>query len=77
MKRIKIEAKHLAGILSALLILTGIYLMFFYDVPDSEEVTNMWVSWFLLILGIIGLVVSSLWKKRRNPLIESDDNFGV
>jgi predicted MFS family arabinose efflux permease len=77
MKRIEIESKHLAGILSALLILAGIYLMFLYDVPDSEEVTNMWISWLLLIFGIIGVVVSSLWKEKRNPLIESDDNSGV
>jgi hypothetical protein len=55
----------------------GLYLKFFYDVPDIQEVTNMWVSWLLLILGIMGIVVSVLWKKKRNPLMESSDNSGA
>ena len=38
-----------------------------YDVPDGEETTNMWVSWFLIIFGVIGILVSTLWKKR-DPL---------
>lgn len=53
--------------MSAILIFGGLYFKFLYDVPDGEEVTNMWVSWFLIIFGIIGITVSALWKKR-NPL---------
>ena len=45
--------------------------MFFYDVPDAELVTNMWVSWALTIAGVSGIIVSLLWKKR-NPMIDDD-----
>jgi uncharacterized membrane protein YfcA len=73
----RIEVKYVTGILSVLLIFAGIYLMFFADVPDPEAETNMWVSWLLLIFGIIGVVVSALWKKKKSPFIESDDDSGV
>jgi hypothetical protein len=37
----------------------------------------MWVSWFLIIFGVIGITVSAIWKKR-NPLeIDSDDDVSV
>jgi uncharacterized membrane protein len=63
----KIEVKYMVTVLSIILIFGGLYFKFLYDVPDGEEMTNMWVSWFLVISGIIGFVVSFLWKKR-NPL---------
>jgi hypothetical protein len=71
------EIKYLIAILSAILIFGGLYFKFLYDVPDGEEITNMWVSWFLIIFGVIGITVSALWKKR-NPLeIDSDDDVSV
>jgi len=63
--------------MSAILIFGGLYFKFLYDVPDGEEITNMWVSWFLIIFGVVGITVSALWKKR-NPLEvdrEDDDDF--
>jgi len=38
-----------------------------YYVPDGEEKTNNLVSWFLVVLGIIGIMAAGLWKSR-NPL---------
>ena len=71
------EIKYLIAILSAILIFGGLYFKFLYDVPDGEEITNMWVSWFLIIFGVIGITVSALWKKR-NPLeIDSDADVSV
>ncbi len=68
------EIKYLIAILSAILIFGGLYLKFLYDVPDGEAITNMWVSWFLIIFGIIGIIVCALWQKR-NPLeVESGDD---
>ena len=68
------EIKYLIAILSAILIFGGLYFEFLYDVPDGEEITNMWVSWFLIIFGVIGITVSTLWKKR-NPLeVDSGDD---
>ena len=67
------EIKYLITVLAAILIFGGLYFKFLYDVPDGEEITNMWVSWFLIIFGVIGITVSALWKKR-NPLeVDSGD----
>jgi uncharacterized membrane protein len=60
--------KYLTLILSAILLFGGLYFKFLYDVPDGEEVTNMWVSWTLTIGGISGIIVSLIWKKR-NPMM--------
>lgn len=69
-----LEIKYLIVLLSIVLIFGGLYFKFLYDVPDGEEVTNMWVSWFLIIFGVIGILASTLWKKR-NPLhIEGPDD---
>ena len=68
------EIKYLIAILAAILIFGGLYFKFLYDVPDGEEITNMWVSWFLIIFGVIGITVSALWK-MRNPLeVDSGDD---
>jgi hypothetical protein len=45
----------------------GLYLMFLYDVPDSQEKINFFVSWFLIIIAISSLLINFFWdtKKRR------------
>ncbi len=69
------EIKYLIVILSILLIVGGLYFKFLYDVPDGQDKTNAFVSWFLVVIGIIGIMVSALWKKRINPIItEYDDD---
>jgi hypothetical protein len=60
-------------ILSAILIFGGLYFKFLYDVPDGQDQTNTWVSWTLVILGVSGIIVSSLWKKG-NPLAIEKEN---
>lgn len=69
------DIKYLIAVLATILIFGGLYFKFLYDVPDGEETTNMWVSWFLIIFGVIGITVSALWKKR-NPL-EADSGDDV
>ncbi len=59
--------KYLVTVFSAILIFGGLYFKFLYDVPDGEETTNTWVSWMLVIFGVIGIMVSLMWK-TRNPL---------
>lgn len=68
------EVKYLIMIMSAILIFGGLYFKFLYDVPDGQDLTNMWVSWTLVVLGVIGIIVSSLWKKR-NPLAVEEEDF--
>jgi hypothetical protein len=63
----KVEGRYLIAALSLVLIFGGMYFKFLYDVPDGEEATNAWVSWLLVVFGMIGIMVSALWK-TRNPL---------
>ena len=59
--------KYFAVALCFLLILGGLYFKFLYDVPDGQEETNKFVSWFLVVIGIVGITVAGMWKSR-NPL---------
>lgn len=60
-------------ILSAILIFGGLYFKFLYDVPDGQDLTNMWVSWTLVVLGVSGIIISSIWKKRNPLAVEEED----
>ena len=66
LKQTRTGPKYPIVVLSVLLVIGGLYLMFLYEVPDGQEVTNMWVSYFLIILGAAGSVVALLWKGKRN-----------
>ncbi len=47
----------------------GLYLSLFYDVPDSQEKINFFVSWFFITIGISSLLINLLWdtkKKEKN-----------
>src|SRR5437870_4539312 len=67
------EVKYLIMILSAILIFGGLYFKFLYDVPDGQDLTNMWVSWTLVVFGVSGIIASSLWKKRNPLAVEEED----
>ncbi len=46
----------------------GLYLKFFYDVPDSQESINFFTSWFFIIIGISSLLINYFWgppKKQK------------
>ncbi len=46
----------------------GLYLKFFYDVPDSQTQINFFVGGFLIIVGTSSLLVNIFWsspKKRK------------
>ena len=45
----------------------GAYLKFLYDVPDSQEAINSFVSGFLIIIGIASLLVNLFWKSPSSP----------
>jgi hypothetical protein len=69
----KVEGRYLIAALSLVLIFGGLYFKFLYDVPDGEEAINAWVSWLLVVFGIVGITVSALWK-TKNPLEIRKDN---
>jgi hypothetical protein len=62
-----LEIRYFVAVLCALLIFGGLYFKFLYDVPDGEEKTNNLVSWFLVVFGVLGIMVTALWRSK-NPL---------
>jgi hypothetical protein len=49
----------------------GLYLRLFYDVPDSQEKINFFVSWFLIIIALSSLLINLFWdteKKRTDEV---------
>jgi len=52
-------------VVSLALLGSGVYLKLFYDVPDSAEVINFFVSWFLVIVGVASLLINLLWSSPR------------
>jgi hypothetical protein len=45
----------------------GVYLKYLYDVPDTQETINFFVSGFLIIVGIGSLLVNLFWKSSPSP----------
>ena len=43
----------------------GLYLGFFYDVPDDQETTNFFVSGFLIIMGLSSLLINLFWDRPK------------
>ncbi len=69
----RMEGRYLIAALSMILIFGGLYFKFLYDVPDGEETINGWVSWLLVVFGIVGIMVSALWR-TKNPLEIRNEN---
>lgn len=43
----------------------GLYLKFFYDVPDSQMRVNLFVSWFLIVIGVSSLLMNLFWSSAK------------
>ena len=44
----------------------GLYLKFFYDVPDVQETINFFTSWFFIIVGTSSLLINLFWGSPKN-----------
>ena len=61
--------KQIFIFVSLLVLGCGLYLKFFYDVPDDRETINFFVSGFLIIIGLSSLLINLFWstpKKEHN-----------
>ncbi len=58
--------KQIFLFISIAVIGAGLYLKFFYDVPDSQIATNFFVSGFLIIVGISSLLINLFWTTPKN-----------
>jgi hypothetical protein len=46
----------------------GLYLLFFTDVPDSQEQTNLFTSWFLIIIGVSSALINLFWSNAKKKV---------
>lgn len=54
--------RQIAVFISLGLIAFGLYLKFFYDVPDTQETVNFFTSWFFIIAGASSLLINIFWS---------------
>ena len=50
---------------SVVLLGIGVYLKFFYDVPDADQAVNFFTGWFFIIIGIASLLINLLWSSPK------------
>jgi vacuolar-type H+-ATPase subunit I/STV1 len=50
---------------SVILLGIGIYLKFFYDVPDTDQAVNFFTGWFFIIIGIASLLINIFWSSPK------------
>lgn len=58
--------KQIFTFVSLAIIGIGLYLKFFYDVPDSQTAVNFFVSGFFIIVGISSLLINFFWTTPKN-----------
>jgi hypothetical protein len=59
--------KQILFFISLAVIGAGLYFKYLYDVPDSQEAINFFVSWFLIIVGLASLLINLFWKTPKPP----------
>jgi hypothetical protein len=59
-------------IISLAIIGVGLYLRLLYDVPDSEETINFFVSWFFIIIGVSSLLINLFWSTKLDRKRDDD-----
>jgi dipeptide/tripeptide permease len=58
--------KQIFLFISLAVLAVGLYLKFFYDVPDAQEQINFFVSWFFIIIGLGSLLANLFWGTGRS-----------
>jgi hypothetical protein len=54
--------KQIFLFISLAVLVAGLYMKFFYDVPDSQENINFFVSWFLIIVSVSSFLINIFWQ---------------
>jgi hypothetical protein len=58
--------KQIFLFISFIVIGLGLYLKYFYDVPDEQMTINFFTSWFFIIIGISSLLINIFWTTKKN-----------
>ncbi len=56
--------KQIFLFISFIVIGLGLYLKYFYDVPDEQITINFFVSGFFIIVGIASLLINIFWTTQ-------------
>jgi len=60
------QMRQVSLFVSLAIIGIGLYLKFFYDVPDAQETINFFTSWFFIIVGTSSLLINLFWGSPKN-----------
>ncbi len=55
--------KNIFYFISLTLLGFGLYLKYFYDVPDVQETVNFFSSWFFIIIGVASFLINIFWSQ--------------
>jgi hypothetical protein len=58
--------KNIFYLISLGLLGFGLYLKYFYDVPDIQETVNFFTSWFFITIGISSFLINIFWTETNN-----------
>jgi len=58
--------KNIFYFISLALLGFGLYLKYFYDVPDVQETVNFFTSWFFIIIGVASFLINIFWSRSDN-----------
>lgn len=58
--------KNIFYFISLALLSFGLYLKYFYDVPDVQETVNFFTSCFFIIIGIASILINIFWSQSGN-----------
>jgi len=64
--------KQIFLFISLAVLVAGLYMKFFYDVPDSQENINFFVSWFLIIMSISSFLINIFWQTQSKSSNSSE-----
>ena len=64
--------KQIFLFISLAVLVAGLYMKFFYDVPDSQENINFFVSWFLIIMGVSSFLINIFWQTQSKSSNSSE-----
>ena len=64
--------KQIFLFISLAVLVAGLYMKFFYDVPDNQENINFFVSWFLIIMSISSFLINIFWQTQSKSSNSSE-----
>ncbi len=58
--------RNIFYLISLALLGFGLYLKYFYDVPDVQETVNFFTSWFFIVISIASFLINIFWSQPKS-----------